>query len=1243
MKPIKLVIKGLNSFIEEQTIDFNKLTDRGLFGIFGPTGSGKSTILDGITLALYGDIARKSSNFINMNCNDLNVSFTFQISGTPNHVYVVSRHFKRDKKTGNAKTHAAMVKEIIEGEGEILAESVTTVNKTCKDILGLSLEDFTRTVVLPQGKFSEFLKLEGKQRRDMLERLFNLQDYGERLSSKLSKEMNIQRDESNKILGEMNGFEDISDEKLAEGKKNLEGLTNELEVHKKKQQEVETCYKKAEEIWKLQNDLVSYKERQRQLEAQAEEIELQSQRVKQGESAAKVYPFLQGYEKTKQDLEKAKEEYISLKGKQKDLASKKEVAEEVYARANKEKEEQLPRLKDKQAQLQEAMAQTEELLNNEELIIKVQGGLKRVIADIDTATIKEQSLTEQIEKMNKALEEAQEKEKSFKVEENLRLQVQEGIKLLEIYALDQKNLDKNLNSQNEALQIKQSLELEYQNITQALETKKAEVQKQLEAQQKHNENPPITREVLLSQQEQLATAKEKYARLQKLRAEIETYDSQLKTMAIQKEDILKDFKVKKETLEVLQADLEEAKLENIAHILRAKLQEGASCPVCGSTTHHLENIEIVDTVELGRLEARVQEAQILYRSVEETLKEHQVNEGAKQAQFKHLQEESIPLETLFKELSIEEQEQRVNAHSEAFAQYEKQKEAFDKLMTNLREEQLDLNSKAEQKRVQLEENHKQLTNLGKEIKAQQEHLKATYQVLEDLKQQVGTQDLPSISKEILDKDRKREEMTATIRQQTREKEECGQEREAIKQYLNGRKIKLGSGITMFDEAQKKRQGLLESIGKRLYTILSMQEGINLEVRQSTEQLVAFIQNEIILVEMLKGKRVYESVAWTTEGSDIGEENQKVTLDTLDDWFAGYPIIGECIHVMQDSFSALLDTINQASIVIESNFAESSKQKEDITNQYEEISKHLVEVHTKCEEYSKRIQSDGESLEKQLREENLTEDEVKRYLMTKEALELLKKNISQYQDERNKLIGSIEAVQGKLGNESLEEEQWQQLQEERKKILDQVAEVTKHHITLAAKVKQIEEALVKLGELRDKKQKIEHQIAILTDLEKLFKGKRFVEFVAITRLKYISLEASKKLREITNGIYGLEVDDDGRFIIRDYKNGGAQRDASTLSGGETFLASLALALALSAEIQLKGTAPLELFFLDEGFGTLDDELLEVVMSALEKIHHDKLKVGIISHVEAIKNRVPVKLTLTPAEAGRGGTKVKLERS
>ena len=98
-------------------------------------------------------------------------------------------------------------------------------------------------------------------------------------------------------------------------------------------------------------------------------------------------------------------------------------------------------------------------------------------------------------------------------------------------------------------------------------------------------------------------------------------------------------------------------------------------------------------------------------------------------------------------------------------------------------------------------------------------------------------------------------------------------------------------------------------------------------------------------------------------------------------------------------------------------------------------------------------------------------------------------------------------------------------------------------------------------------------------------------------------------EITNGNYELEINEDGEFIIRDNKNGGVRRQTATLSGGETFVTSLALALALSAEIQLKGTAPLELFFLDEGFGSLDDMLLDIVMESLEKIHNSQLKVGL----------------------------------
>ena len=279
MRPIKLKIKGLNSFIEEQTIDFEKLTDRGLFGIFGPTGSGKSTILDGITLALYGDVSRKSSNYINTNCDRLNVSFEFQISGAETKRYLVNREFKRDKKSGNPVSGKCKIVDISNGE-EVLADKVKTVTDKCKEIIGLSLEDFTRTVVLPQGKFSEFLKLEGKPRREMLERLFNLGEYGDKLSSKLSKEINKEKTENSVLLGQLMGYEDISEDKKKEKEEELNISIENLEKANKELKVIEKGFKENSELWKMQLEVKEYKERESELIEKANEINSFKERVK---------------------------------------------------------------------------------------------------------------------------------------------------------------------------------------------------------------------------------------------------------------------------------------------------------------------------------------------------------------------------------------------------------------------------------------------------------------------------------------------------------------------------------------------------------------------------------------------------------------------------------------------------------------------------------------------------------------------------------------------------------------------------------------------------------------------------------------------------------------------------------------------------------------------------------------------------------------------------------------------------
>ncbi len=103
-----------------------------------------------------------------------------------------------------------------------------------------------------------------------------------------------------------------------------------------------------------------------------------------------------------------------------------------------------------------------------------------------------------------------------------------------------------------------------------------------------------------------------------------------------------------------------------------------------------------------------------------------------------------------------------------------------------------------------------------------------------------------------------------------------------------------------------------------------------------------------------------------------------------------------------------------------------------------------------------------------------------------------------------------------------------------------------------------------------------------------------------------------------------MDERGSFVVIDHRNADEARLARTLSGGETFLASLALALALAEQVARSGSgARLESLFLDEGFGTLDAATLEVVAGAMEDLGARGRMVGLVSHVPELAERVPVR--------------------
>ena len=150
-------------------------------------------------------------------------------------------------------------------------------------------------------------------------------------------------------------------------------------------------------------------------------------------------------------------------------------------------------------------------------------------------------------------------------------------------------------------------------------------------------------------------------------------------------------------------------------------------------------------------------------------------------------------------------------------------------------------------------------------------------------------------------------------------------------------------------------------------------------------------------------------------------------------------------------------------------------------------------------------------------------------------------------------------------------------------------------------------------------------AVLDKLIKVTDRRRLLEFVADEYLKEITKIAKKTVTSLTSGKYSLDYD--GEFLVIDNLNGGVKRSVGTLSGGESFIISLSLALALSQEIFSKSMRPIEFFFLDEGFGTLDKNLTEIVVSSLHKLKNDNFSIGLISHVPELVDAVDAKIYVT----------------
>lgn len=1025
MKPLKLTIKGLNSFIQAQTIDFEQLSSKGIFGIFGPTGSGKSTILDGITLALYGDLARKSNGFVNSSeeVRQANVSLTFQISGQTVRIFQVDRIFTKNKDSWKKPVSKSVLKEIKDGDITVLEEGTALVNEACERLIGLKKEDFLRTVVLPQGKFSEFLMLTGKERNEMLERLFNLEQYGEQLSARIGEEKRILSHAMENLKGRLSGYEEISEEILKQRKKEHRKWELEQKDLLEAAGRLEQTFEEKQKLKRLLEEKVGYEKRQNLLFLQEQEAACWENQTVLAEEIRTVKPVKERYDQKEQELFNAEETLAAGKQAEEFAETEKVKAEQVLKQA-KSREERLPALLDKKKNLELAVPKNQEMMRLKEEQEKRICSLSLLEETLRQLKQEEKRILEQKNQVRERQQDQARLLEQNQISPILRKQVQDGVLL----------------------------------------------ERELQKEEKEQGDIKTVRDRLLWETEELEKEWRKQVR--------------------------RETEISKELLR-----WEENDRERMLRVFRNTLKEGDPCPVCGAVHHDLNQ---------------------------------------------------------FFQSDFEEEMEKANSSYE--------REALEK----------------EQERLQ-----KVTSELNLRLSAQKAKLEGAEERLAEISGRIAKR------KSRLEKEKK---VTTCLSFEKKQEEFIQMDRQS--------------------ELLRKRLGEMEKAG------LALQEQWDMTTRKRTdlELQKARMETSQAETETTLLSLQMEIAALVGEGTGSREE-LKETIDEI-----------ERIQNFVRKAGETFEEKRQKAVKAREQAAVSQTRRNDVQTAWEEAKSQLCQVLSTCPGLNRQMEKSRESVGETIEKWEIGEEEETK----------LKEKIRRYREEIISISSQIAEKESLIQGRTLSETEWQELGKEKKQMEMCLEEKRTEGIRLWDSLIQGEIRLKEKKKLEEDYQKKEHRQALVAQLEKLIKGKRFVEYAAREKLQYVSREASVLLNQLSCGNYELECDEQGHFQIIDFKNGGVRRFASTLSGGEVFLASLSLALALSSQIQLSSHTSLELFFLDEGFGTLDDNLLEVVMDALENLQSlSSRAIGLITHVEKLQNQMPVKLLVKPAESGGKGSRTEIE--
>ena len=271
------------------------------------------------------------------------------------------------------------------------------------------------------------------------------------------------------------------------------------------------------------------------------------------------------------------------------------------------------------------------------------------------------------------------------------------------------------------------------------------------------------------------------------------------------------------------------------------------------------------------------------------------------------------------------------------------------------------------------------------------------------------------------------------------------------------------------------------------------------------------------------------------------------------------------------------------------------------------------------------------IDKELAESDFTSiDEVQNILSDTIDIKVDKLRIEEFKNSLLKIRSTFEQYQNEVGESEYDSEVHTQLINEIETINTQLGIMNKDH----GRINELHKSLLKNIEiqlsLRNELKALETRSDNIKTMKSLFKASGFVNYISSVYLQNLCNTANSRFFQLTRQKLSLEISEDNNFKVRDFMNGGKERSVKTLSGGQTFQASLSLALALADNIQKITESDQNFFFLDEGFGSLDKESLNIVFDTLKSLRKENRIVGVISHVEEMQQEIEAHLHIVNHE-------------